>query len=130
MGFETGLREWRRLLAPGGHLALTEVCWTKADPPADCVAFWAQLYPAIRDVPSTLRVIGNAATSRLSISLCQRQPGGMSITVRSNRTLCSFVTATRGDRRAGPADRSSARSTSGSSYSEFYSYEFFVMRRT
>jgi SAM-dependent methyltransferase len=33
MGFEAGLREWRRLLAPGGHLAVTEVCWTRPDPP-------------------------------------------------------------------------------------------------
>ncbi len=26
VGFETGLREWRRLLVPGGHMVVTEVC--------------------------------------------------------------------------------------------------------
>ena len=57
VGFDTGLRAWHRLLTPGGHVALTEVCWTKPDPPPDCLAFWTQEYPAIRDVPSRLRVI-------------------------------------------------------------------------
>jgi SAM-dependent methyltransferase len=57
MGVEAGLREWRRLLVPGGHMAVTEVCWTKPDPPPDCAAFWAAEYPAIRDVPALLTVI-------------------------------------------------------------------------
>lgn len=52
MGFEEGLRAWRGLLAPGGHLAVTEACWTKPDPPPECVAFWAEEYPAMRDVPT------------------------------------------------------------------------------
>jgi SAM-dependent methyltransferase len=57
VGFETGLREWRQLLAPGGHVVLTEVCWRRADPPPECAAFWAQEYPAIDDVAARLRVI-------------------------------------------------------------------------
>jgi len=57
MGIEAALRDWRRLLVPGGHMAVTEVCWTKPDPPADCAAFWANEYPAIRDLPELLGVI-------------------------------------------------------------------------
>ena len=33
MGVEAGLRAWRPLLVPGGHMAVTEVCWSKPDPP-------------------------------------------------------------------------------------------------
>jgi SAM-dependent methyltransferase len=54
VGFENGLRLWRGLLAPGGHLAVTEVCWTRPDPPRECALFWEQEYPAIRDVASRL----------------------------------------------------------------------------
>jgi len=57
MGFETGLREWRRLLAPGGHLAVTDAVWMKPDPPPECAAFWAEEYPAIRPVPALLQAI-------------------------------------------------------------------------
>jgi SAM-dependent methyltransferase len=54
VGFEAGLREWRPLLAPGGHVAVSEVCWTRPSPPPECAAFWEQEYPAIRDVADRL----------------------------------------------------------------------------
>jgi SAM-dependent methyltransferase len=57
MGFEDGLRAWRPLLAPGGHVAVTEACWTRPDPPAVCADFWEQEYPGIRDVASTAAAI-------------------------------------------------------------------------
>src|SRR5262245_27293036 len=56
VGFEAGLRAWRPLLAPGGYLAVTEVCWSRPDPPSECAAFWAREYPAISD-PATLLTI-------------------------------------------------------------------------
>jgi len=57
VGFEAGLRDWKRLLAPGGHVAVTEACWRRADPRPECAAFWAQEYPAIRDAPTRLATI-------------------------------------------------------------------------
>ena len=57
MGVEEALRDWRRLLVAGGHVALTQVCWTKPNPPAECAAFWRQEYPAIRDAPALLGAI-------------------------------------------------------------------------
>ncbi|MCX4820688.1 bifunctional class I SAM-dependent methyltransferase/N-acetyltransferase [Streptomyces sp. NBC_01142] len=44
IGFDTGLREWRRLLAPGGSLVLTECEWTAEDPSAQARDFWDQHY--------------------------------------------------------------------------------------
>ena len=55
VGFEAGLRDWRRLLRRNGHVALTEVCWRKPDPPAECAAFWSREYPAIRDTSALLK---------------------------------------------------------------------------
>ena len=54
VGVEAGLRDWRRLLRRNGHVALTEACWRKPDPPAECAAFWNREYPAIRDVSTLL----------------------------------------------------------------------------
>ncbi|HVL82764.1 MAG TPA: class I SAM-dependent methyltransferase [Pseudonocardia sp.] len=48
MGFDAALRGWRRLLAPGGVVVLTEAEWTSPDPSPDARAFWAQSYPAMR----------------------------------------------------------------------------------
>jgi SAM-dependent methyltransferase len=35
MGFTKGLAAWRRLLAPGGYLVVSEFCWFCEDPPAE-----------------------------------------------------------------------------------------------
>ncbi|MCP3818302.1 bifunctional class I SAM-dependent methyltransferase/N-acetyltransferase [Streptomyces sp. A3M-1-3] len=44
IGFDTALRDWKRLLAPGGTLVLTECEWTAAEPSAEARAFWEQHY--------------------------------------------------------------------------------------
>ena len=57
VGVEAGLRDWRRLLRCDGHVALTEVCWRKPEPPAECAAFWEREYPAIRDTDALLEAV-------------------------------------------------------------------------
>ncbi|MGW1250259.1 GNAT family N-acetyltransferase [Streptomyces sp. NPDC002535] len=45
IGFDRALAEWRRLLAPGGTLVLTECVWTTGEPGPEARAFWEQHYP-------------------------------------------------------------------------------------
>lgn len=129
MGFEAGLREWRRLLVPGGHMAVTEVCWRKPDPPPDCAAFWAQEYPAIRDASALLAVIGECGYETV---------GHFALPPSSwwedyYGPLQQNVTEFREHRRDEPDAQELAGQVQREidvwhAYSEFYSYEFFVMR--
>lgn len=48
MGFDAALAAWRRLLAPGGVLVVTEAEWTTPDPASAARAFWDAGYPAMR----------------------------------------------------------------------------------
>jgi SAM-dependent methyltransferase len=48
MGFDAALAAWRRLLAPGGVLVLTEAEWTTPHPAPGARAFWDDAYPAMR----------------------------------------------------------------------------------
>lgn len=50
MGFEQGLRAWRRLLAPDGHLVVHEVAWLRPDPPLELAIHWESRFPGIRTV--------------------------------------------------------------------------------
>ena len=58
IGFEKGLREWKRLLAPKGYLVVSETTWLKADQPAEVAEelkqFWKQSYLAIATVEENL----------------------------------------------------------------------------
>jgi SAM-dependent methyltransferase len=49
IGFDEGLELCRRLLAPGGVIAISELVWLRDDPSADARAFWAENYPQMRD---------------------------------------------------------------------------------
>ncbi|MFJ6349749.1 MULTISPECIES: bifunctional class I SAM-dependent methyltransferase/N-acetyltransferase [unclassified Streptomyces] len=56
IGFDRALAEWRRLLAPGGTLVLTECVWTTEEPGDPARAFWEEHY--------RLRTVaGNAAAA-------------------------------------------------------------------
>ncbi|MHC4390709.1 MAG: class I SAM-dependent methyltransferase [Planctomycetota bacterium] len=54
MGFDRALEAWRPLVKPAGYLALSEIAWFRADPPAELEAFWREQYPAIRSVEENL----------------------------------------------------------------------------
>ncbi|MFD6278557.1 GNAT family N-acetyltransferase [Streptomyces sp. NPDC060209] len=56
VGFDTALRDWPRLLAPGGSVVITECVWTTGSPSAGARAFW--------DPRASLRpVAGNTAAA-------------------------------------------------------------------
>ncbi|MCX4806874.1 bifunctional class I SAM-dependent methyltransferase/N-acetyltransferase [Streptomyces sp. NBC_01214] len=53
LGFDTALARWKRLLAPGGTLVLTECQWSVAQPSAGARAFWDPHY-ALRTTADNL----------------------------------------------------------------------------
>jgi SAM-dependent methyltransferase len=57
MGFREGLTTCHSILTPGGRLAVSELCWLRPDPPAECRGFFSEVYPAMTDVDAALAVI-------------------------------------------------------------------------
>lgn len=57
MGFGEGLAAWKRLLKPGGCIAVTEATWLKPDPPQEIADFWSGAYPAMTTVEENLKTI-------------------------------------------------------------------------
>ncbi len=64
IGFARGLDRWRRLLGPGGHLVVSELCWLAGDPPAEVREFFAAEGAEVADVPTRRRAV-DAAGYRL-----------------------------------------------------------------
>jgi ubiquinone/menaquinone biosynthesis C-methylase UbiE len=54
IGFEKGLRRWRRLVPSGGYVAVTEVAWLTPRPPEKARDFWQAEYPAITSIEENL----------------------------------------------------------------------------
>ncbi|MFF6773159.1 GNAT family N-acetyltransferase [Streptomyces sp. NPDC012637] len=58
LGFDRALAEWRRLLAPGGTLVLTECVWSTEEPGPEARAFWADAYPLRTVAGNTAAAVG------------------------------------------------------------------------
>jgi ubiquinone/menaquinone biosynthesis C-methylase UbiE len=54
IGFEKGLRVWRRLIKPSGFLVAHEGVWLQPDPPQAIVDRWQTVFPEISTVPNYL----------------------------------------------------------------------------
>lgn len=47
MGFEKGLKYWRRFLKKGGYIAVSEISWFTEQRPKEIEEFWDDAYPEI-----------------------------------------------------------------------------------
>ncbi|MGW0392487.1 GNAT family N-acetyltransferase [Streptomyces sp. NPDC003042] len=70
IGFDRALAEWKRLLAPGGTLVLSECGWTTEKPSAGARAFWDPRFP----LRSTARNIAAAQAAGYRVLGVRRQP--------------------------------------------------------
>lgn len=57
MGFERGLKEWRRLIRPGGFLVVNEVVWLRPEPPPELREFWHGEYPSMLALEDALELV-------------------------------------------------------------------------
>lgn len=129
-GFDDGLRKWRELLVPGGHVALTQVSWLKPDPPAECAAFWQREYPAIRDVAADLAAVQARG---------YRSVGHFTLPASSwwddyyeplEQHVAEFRARHAGESDAlALADQVQEEIETWRRYSDYYGYVFYVMRR-
>jgi len=60
IGFERGLRKWRRFLKPGGYIAVSEASWFTDERPEEIEDFWMDAYPGIDTIPNKVRQMQEA----------------------------------------------------------------------
>jgi ubiquinone/menaquinone biosynthesis C-methylase UbiE len=57
IGFERGLREWRKFIKPEGFLAIHEMAWLRPNPPQEIVERWQNVYPDIKTLAEYIEQI-------------------------------------------------------------------------
>jgi ubiquinone/menaquinone biosynthesis C-methylase UbiE len=59
MGFEKGLKEWKRFIKPQGYMVVTEISWLRKDIPEEIFDFWKTAYPDIGSISQKIETIEN-----------------------------------------------------------------------
>lgn len=60
IGFERGLKEWRKYLKTAGYLVVSESSWFTAERPAEIHDFWMKLYQEMDTIPNKIAQIQKA----------------------------------------------------------------------
>lgn len=63
MGFENGVKNWRRFLKPGGLLLVSEITWTTNDRPSEIQEHWESEYSEIDTASTKMRILENSGYS-------------------------------------------------------------------
>lgn len=57
MGFEAGIKSWRKFLKPGGYLSVSEITWLTEKRPAEIEEYWHNEYPEIDTASNKIRIL-------------------------------------------------------------------------
>lgn len=63
MGFENGIKNWKRFLKPGGILVVSEITWTTNDRPSEIQEHWESEYSEIDTASTKMRILENSGYS-------------------------------------------------------------------
>lgn len=55
IGFEKGIREWKRFLKPGGFLCISEITWLTDTRPDEIEKYWGSEYPEINTASAKIK---------------------------------------------------------------------------
>ena len=130
IGIENALRVCHGLLRPGGYLAFTDAVWRKDNPPLEVQASFELDYPSMGRVPDVL-----AAIQRCGFSLIGHftLPDGAwwddFYTPMQRRIEELRVRYAHDNEALAVLDQLAQEPEMHQRYSDYYAYEFFVVRR-
>lgn len=131
IGFEEGLRIWKRLLTPAGFLVASHVSWLKPDAPEELKRYWTKNYPAITTIRHNLevaakagyRVIGHFVLPEKSwwdnyyTPILERLPAVQAAHINDEEAL-KFITS------------EELEIEMFRKYSEYYGYVFYILQKS
>jgi SAM-dependent methyltransferase len=131
VGFETGIRTWRRFLKPGGVLAVSELTWLTDDRPAELDQHWNAEYPEIATASTKIAALEQHGYSPIGYFVLPEQCWLENYYRPMQQRFASFLT------RHDHSD--AARSVVGAEeheidlyerFSPYVSYGYYIARRT
>lgn len=130
LGFENGLRAVKNIVKPGGYVAVSDAVWLKADPPAAAAKFW-EAYPEIDTIEKKLAVIDRLGYERTGHFVLPAATWTAEYYHPMEKLVANKFTEWAGIPDAlAVLEEAQNEIEVFRKYASYYSYGFFVMRRT
>lgn len=131
IGFENGVRQWRRFLKPGGILAVSELTWLTGHRPAELESHWTSQYPEVGTASSKLGVLERNGYSPLGYFTLSDECWLDEYYRPAQQRFQAFL------RRNGFSDQAKATVAEEEAeislyerYGSFYGYGYYIARKT
>jgi len=131
MGFEKGLKAWRKLLKPGGYMAVTEISWLRRDIPKTPKDFWDAAYPAMNTVDENIRLAQDVGYEVLDHFTLPVSAWFDQYYAPIEAKLQTLRIKYEGDAEAlGVLDNEHVEIDLYRKYSNYYGYEFYLLKKS
>ncbi len=131
MGFENALKDWRRLLRPGGSLILSEIVWLVRNPPAELVEYLKEECPDMQLAEDNLPLIQSAGYELTGQFKLPDESWWTDYYTPLEKTITQMRDKHRGDADAESVlDVLQTEINMHRKYASCYAYVFYVMKRT
>ncbi len=131
LGIENALRVCHGLLRPGGYLAFTEAVWCKESPPPEVKASFDLDYPTMGRLPDVVAAIGKIGFSLAGHFTLPDEAWWEDFYTPMERRIEVLRGKYAGNSDAlGVLDQLAQEPEMHRRHSDYYAYEFFVVRRT
>jgi len=129
IGFERGIREWRRFLADKGYLAVSELCWLSTNASEEVKNFFVTGYPTMKTVGENLQMIKEAGYGLVGYFVLPDASWWTNYYLPIQAKLPALKTKYRDDKEALEVIASEELEIEMlSKYSKYYGYVFYVMQ--
>ncbi|WP_293739810.1 class I SAM-dependent methyltransferase [uncultured Parabacteroides sp.] len=131
IGFERGLKEWRKYLKTGGYIAVSESSWFTDERPKEINDFWVDAYPEIDTIPNQVAKIYKAGYLPVATFILPENCWTEHYFAPKIAAQKIFLSKYAGNK---TAEEFSALQSSEEvlyrKYKEFYGYTFFIAKKT
>ncbi|MFX0072346.1 MAG: class I SAM-dependent methyltransferase [Candidatus Hermodarchaeota archaeon] len=129
-GFEQALEDWQKFLKKNGYLVLSEACWFKEDIPDDLNEFWMAAYPAIKHINEDLEVIKSKNLTIISHFKLPESSWWEDFYKPLEKNIKKLQKKYNNDKdKLMQIDEISLEIEMFRKYSDYYGYEFFILKK-
>jgi len=128
IGFEKGLREWRRFLTEKGYLVVSELSWLRTDLPEEVRTFMNEGYSAIKTIKENLEVARKSGYRIVGSFVLPEKSGWDNYYTLIEAKLPSLKARYRDEEALQVIACEETENEMFRKYSDYYGYVFYVMQ--